>query len=620
MSWKGFAERYGVSAVVLAALALVVVLLPGNADPSDVSTGPGGTTFTTGPGGAVVAGSGGGGAGGGAASGGGGAAVAGGGGGAAAGGAAGGGAAGEGGGGGGTAAPGPGGGGAFAFGEGPQCGPDGRQLGISIYMPPCVRWDAGADNGGATYDGVTGDQILIVRYLPQLDPGTGAILRSANLADERDVVAQAYDAIRRYANAHYQTYGREVVFQDFTASGSSESDEAMIADALEIAEEIRPFAVIEGDPASPMPSVLIRELAVRGVLCMCSTSLTATFYEELGGRVFSSLPTMDEYAIHTAEYIARRVAGQPAVFAGDELNPTQSFRDNERRFGLIYLNGARGKVDPEGERIRQAMVREFERYGLRFEVEIAYLYDPGRNQQDVTNIIAQLKDAGVTTVVPVWDPLYPILITREATNQLYFPEWFIVGTGLSDTITGGRLYDQNQWAHAFGVSPLWVPWATVAASAGYREYHHANPGAQPGSEGVLINIYNSRINTLFRGIHMAGPNLTQDTFRAGLFQYPPTGGRATSPLVFYTEQFPTEIKDFSEVWWDTSTSGPDERGEVANGVMRRADNGARYQPGQWPTGPPSRANGLTVSDDTGHYPHETDGHTHDPNQRCLSCG
>lgn len=608
MDWRDFAQRYGVSIVVVAALAAVVAILPGNADPGDVATGPGGSTFTTsGDGSAGGPGSGGGAASELAAGGGGGdgAATAG---------------VGTGGPGGGAALPGPGSAGPFAFGEGPNCRPDGRQVGISHYMPPCVRWETGTDNGGATSDGVTGDQILVVRWLGQIDPGTSAILQSANLADDRETVGRSYDALRRYANQHYQTYGREVVFQDFHASGPSENDEAMIADALEIAEEIRPFAVIEGDPAAAMPPVLTRELAVRGVLCMCSFSLSAGFYAETGGRVVSSLPTIDEYAMHTAEYIAKKLAGQPAVFAGDELNPAQSYRDDERRFGLIYLNGARGRVDAEYERWREVIRNEFARYGLSFAVEIGYNYQPGRNQQDVTNIIAQLKDAGVTTVVPLWEPLYPILITREATNQLYFPEWFITGTGLSDTITGGRLYDQQQWRHAFGVSPLWVPWRSVPVTAGYREYHHARPQDAPGSEGVLVNIYVARIATLFRGVHMAGPNLTQESFLNGLYSYPATGGGPTTPLVYYTPQFPTEVKDFSEVWWDQSTSGPDERGEEGQGTMLRADGGARYEPGEWQPGPPSRNSPATLSDDQGHDAHEADGHQHDPNERCLSCG
>ena len=40
-----------------------------------------------------------------------------------------------------------------------------------------------------------------------------------------------------------------------------------------------------------------------------------------------------------------------------------------------------------------------------------------------------------------WDPLSPILITREMTRQQYFPENLITGSGLSDTTTAGRLYD-----------------------------------------------------------------------------------------------------------------------------------------------------------------------------------
>ena len=49
--------------------------------------------------------------------------------------------------------------------------------------------------------------------------------------------------------------------------------------------------------------------------------------------------------------------------------------------------------------------------------QVGYIYNPGRNQQDVTALIAKMKNEGVTTIIPIWDPLYPILITKEATNQ-----------------------------------------------------------------------------------------------------------------------------------------------------------------------------------------------------------
>src|SRR5213076_19221 len=122
----------------------------------------------------------------------------------------------------------------------------------------------------------------------------------------------------------------------------------------------------------------------------------------------------------------------------------------------------------------------------------------------------------VTSVTMFVDPLSPIEITQAATNQGYYPEWIITGSGLSDTTAAGRLYDQTQWSHAFGISPLWVTWATVAKSYGYREAHHGDPNMKPGGEGVLINIYASVPRLIFQGIHMAGPKLTPQSYANGM--------------------------------------------------------------------------------------------------------
>lgn len=512
--------------------------------------------------------------------------------------------------------------GEVSFGKGPDCRPDGRQKGISTYMPPCVQW-TGANNGGSTTKGVTANTITVVRWNGRVDPATRAILRGAQLSDEPAKVTQIMNVLRTYSNQHYQTYGREVVFVDYEASGPSEDDEAMKRDAINIAAK-NPFAVIEGDPAAAMPIVLLRDLAQRNILCMCSTSLSEEFYGELPPLLWSSLPSINLYAKHTAEFIRKRLAGKPAVFAGDDLNPTQGYRTKTRKFGLIYLDGIK-KVEPERRRAAEVMLRELANAGVTIPAaaQVGYIYDPGRNQQDVTALIAKMKNEGVTTIIPVWDPLYPILITKEATNQQYFPEWFMVGTGLSDTTTAGRLYDQQQWRHAFGISPLWVTWQTVANSTGAREYHHGAPGTPAGDEGVLINIYRSRIQTLFRGIHMAGPNLNYQSWIQGSLNYPRTGGLPAAPLVYLTRQNPTEIKDFVEVFYDVDASGPDERGMQGNGMVMKVEGGRRYDIGQWPSTPPKafiRDGTIAVSDNPpggGDGAHEQDGHTH--TKKCLSC-
>jgi hypothetical protein len=608
---RQFFERYGATAAVVAVLSLLILLLPSNAPKSTTvgAGGVGGNSFNANGTGAG-AGDNGAGAAGGSASG--GAFTSGSG---SSGGTL---SSGSGSGGGGGTASGGVGPASLAVGKGPNCRQDLREKGISVYQPPCVQFSG--SNGGATSRGVLPDKIVVVNYLLPVDPGTQAILQGANLSDSPQTLARSYEGLRRYFNNHFETYGREVVLHPYTASGQPTDDEAMKADAVKIANEIKAFAVIEGNPAQPIPRVLAEELDARGVICICTVSFRSGWYQERAPYVFSSLPTITEYSATVAEYIGKRLKDKPAKWAG---NLPPGIQTQKRKFGLIYLEGQMGKVDPEGKKGADELVADLAQYGVPVAAEVGYLYDPGRNQADVTNLIATMKAAGVTTIIPYVDPLYPILFTREATNQQYFPEWFIAGTGLSDTTAAGRLYDQQQWAHAFGISPLWVTWSTVEKSTGYREAHHGDPTMQKGDEGVLVNIYTSYFRWLFTGIQMAGPKLTPDTFAQGMFNYPQTGGKAAAPLVYFNRAHPTAIKDFIEVWYSPNTSGVDERAESGLGMIMKVDGGKRYLPGQWPTTDPKvfDPNGAATTTDNpvggGDFPHEQDGHTH--TKRCLSC-
>ena len=123
-------------------------------------------------------------------------------------------------------------------------------------MPPCLI--SVGSNGGATSRGVTKDTIKVVRWIGQIDPGTRAILESAGLSDPENVKRADYEALRIYGNQHYYTHGREVQFVQMNASGPSENDEAMKADAVKIANDIKAFAVIEGTPDAGIPKVLAR--------------------------------------------------------------------------------------------------------------------------------------------------------------------------------------------------------------------------------------------------------------------------------------------------------------------------------------------------------------------------
>ena len=505
------------------------------------------------------------------------------------------------------------------FGKG-LCRSDGRQTGISRYDPPCAEWLGG--NGGATARGVTPNTVRVVRWVGQVNAATQAVLQANKLADSESVRKRSFQALFTYSNQHLMTYGRQVQLINYNSSGPPDSDEAMHADAINIAN-LKAFAVIVGTPDTQIPDVLATDLAHRGIVCICTVSPTSTFYKKLPPYIFGpGLPPGTLYADHIAEYLSKRLVGRKAKWAGDP-NTVSGFRTQVRKFGLLYVNGSNGKVDPEAINVKNEIVNKLAAKGVKLAAQVGYNYDLSRVQEYSTSVISQLRNAGVTTVISWVDPLSPIFITQQATTQQYNPEWFITGSGLSDTTAAGRLYDQQQWQHAFGMSPLSVLWQNVKLSGGYRAVHHGDPSIQDGQEGALVNIYAAYVGNLFLGIHMAGPVLTPETFAKGMFAYPKTGGTAAFPLTYFTRLLPSAVKDFTEIWYDIGTSGYDERGNYGTGMMQHVAMGRRYQSGQWPATEPAaftRVNATPNTDNPpggGDPPHEQDGHHH--SGACMSC-
>ena len=489
------------------------------------------------------------------------------------------------------------------------CRADGRMPGVSRYMPPCVAIFSG-NNGGATARGVTAKEITVVRYESQVPTATRAALIAAGADDEEADQRRMDAALADYYRWHYESYGRYVKIITMPASGESDDDAAMRADAKTIADKHKAFA------AWGAPDTLAEELAARGVICICTTSLSDKFYADHRGYIFSSLPSGEEYGTAMAEYIGKRLKGRPAEHAGPGSVGLP------RKFGLVYLEATSAGPRRNASLVRDHFVNELKKYGVTGVTTVGYSSDLDQAQNQRTNVISQLRDAKVTSVVFLGDPLFPIFLTQEATNQTYFPEWLITGTALTDTTFFGRTYDKAQWTHAFEISPLWVFWVDVANSQGYREYHHARPGSNRGDEGVSINVRRAPIQWIFQGIHMAGPALTAKTFAQGMYNFPRSGGKPNAPLVFFTPQHPNAIKDFTEVWWHPTRSGRDETGKDGPGVLLKVDGGKRYLTGTWPRTKPKvfqEAGAIYTKDYPDDPKHEHDGHKHDPKQKCMSC-
>ena len=203
-------------------------------------------------------------------------------------------------------------------------------------------------------------------------------------------------------------------------------------------------------------------------------------------------------------------------------------------------------------------------------------------------MIAKLKDAGVTSVVFTGDPLTPAALTKEATAQNYFPEWVIGSNVLVDIAVFGRTYDQQQWKHAFGLA-LTPARTNQDANQGYNLYKWVYGTPPPNNTyGVIL----ADIAPLVLGLQIAGPNLTPDTFEAGLFAAPIQGGTPLSPTTSRGHHGLWPGTDFGGtddtglIWWNPNARGEDEIGNVGNGLYEYTLDGKRYTLSKMPTTDP----------------------------------
>jgi hypothetical protein len=296
-------------------------------------------------------------------------------------------------------------------------------------------------------------------------------------------------------------------------------------------------------------------------------------YEELAPYAWGALMSSTQGYVHRADYITERLAGQPAEFAGDEELASQ-----EREFAVVYYETTDGAYEAGIDFFEERLAEG----GVELADRIPYVLDLARAQEDATTIVARLKDAGVTSVIFAGDPAFPVYLTDAATQQDYRPEWIVTGSTGTDTATAARLYDQEQWAHAFGIS-----FNPVRVDPDVADAEDTETNLAAWFHGEELSSYPNIFDfgRLFVGIQLAGPELTPETFRDGLFSFEPTSGHPTTYAVSFGDgTWPfvdyTAADDVTEVWWDPDATGEDEVGNDGQGLYRYAEEGRRYLPGE----------------------------------------
>ena len=448
----------------------------------------------------------------------------------------------------------------------------------SVYSPPCVPVPSGG-NGGATAPGVSATSVNLVYYQAQPGGLTSAISSAAGTP------AQALATVQSFVdmfNHIYETYGRHIDLIVFNATGAATDPVAAHADAVSVAQQDHAFASIGGPAQTPAYQ---DELAREHVFCMgCGDSSTYGEIHQNAPYQWANLPTADTSLFETVGYVVAKLNGKDAVWAGDA-----AFHSRPRTF--IVVSETSEPPAPGSAALTAAVTKKLQAGRVRMAptTDLQYTLDLTTLPTQAATIAEKLKTSGATSVIFAGDPIMPIYLTRACATIGYFPEWIITGIVLTDTSTLGRYYNQQEWAHAFGVTSLGVPVPVTSGDADhlYRWWYGATTApASPAAPALIPPVLQ-----FFAGVQLAGPDLTPSTFTTGLFRAPPAGGGPTSPLLAYGYQGAAPLPSYSSpadytfLWYDAAAKGPDEEGQNGNGLMRYVNGGARFKAGVVPVGP-----------------------------------
>jgi hypothetical protein len=461
----------------------------------------------------------------------------------------------------------------------PKCDPATKRVKLQSYSAPlCVKpWKAGADNGGATAQGVTAKAIKVAVLVGDPSPGELAARKGLYLnqaTGENSVTApedstKDLNEIFKYA---YETWGRTVEFTFVKTSGGDEA--AQRADAVEVAA-LKPFAVLDEASSINSPPVgggAVFEQALKnaGVPLVISTGAG------------DPQPLARSYALPTAEFVGKQLKGGKAAYADE------SMQDQPRKFGVIF---------PSNFDIGYFKA-QLEKWGVTLTSAVSFTVAAGEVSLQTTSaeidaqippLVTKLKADGVNNLIMMASHGVTATVTRAMKSQDWFPEITAAAFPYTDLDVLARSFDQEVWSHAFGL--IWflpgvmgdVPTPSLAT---FQWFWGADQGTKWDGASALLGI-------LYADVQFAGPKLTKQTVAAGgarLRKAKSGVGGAYSNSAFTFESPPpppdggTPIRGSALGWWNANEEGPGNYNVGINGKgeYRYLDEGKRYVAGTFP--------------------------------------
>jgi hypothetical protein len=511
-----------------------------------------------------------------------------------------------------------------------NCSPGVRQLPWSDYAVPCYPHITLANNGGKTATGVTSNTIVVVsRHFPDSasSQAVNAFVAQAGFATG-DAVQAADNQFRAYFAKVFELWGRKVQYIDYLSKNGNSTDEALgqgqegaCADADDIISHYHPFMVVGTGKNGGMTGVFAVCAAQRHLFTYGGGAYYPEWwYQKYHPYAWNGTMNCTMIAYQNAEYIGKRLNGRPPKWA-----KLAQARAKTRVFGLYVPTNVEYQscVDLANSELSSKYGMNEGGKGQAFKSRVNYQLDVTRLADQAQVAIAKFQKDGVTTIFMACDPLSPIFLTQDATQQAYNPEWVTNGAGLTDVEQFARLWDQTQINHSlFGMSQVDTP--KVLQPTGEGSYTYKKATGQTIPPGTQTQYYAEL--SIFNLLQAAGPILTYDNIAKAIWSLPPAGmpnyevGYAFSGInpdgsttasawcrahgVNHGCQH-TSVDDMREIYWVCTSYATDASGASRCSAPKAYDghggeylptyNDKRFRNGQWPAeSPPIYPKGTWV--------------------------
>ena len=463
--------------------------------------------------------------------------------------------------------------------------------------PPCVPYYNG-NNGGSTYQGVSGNEVRIVvvstgsndgccqgptsqgeeQYPPSgtlTDLGPGGPPASSS----EFFITRMMRLEQKYFNARYQTYNRFVHFWVFYDDDDGTPD-SMIRDAQLLYSKIHPFAILQMD--GDQGAYMTQWMAQHGVPSFLGSSYgaageTEADFQKYGGLIWSYTPALEQRARIFSTWFCTEIA-KPGVtsFAGSIPNGTK------RKYGLLrWDNDSPLSYYQFGLMVKAGLKQQC---GIQFgadEFASSGISDCGNNPPAAGSSIPTFLRDGVTTVIAAG--ISPCDESNTANGLGYTPEWIVAGAGTADQTLRGQEPNQSEYRHVL-VESQYVKRGPNSEDPCFAAAKDADPNANAEDVQLWYCSFYPGVQVMFTGIQVAGPNLTPQNVNIGMHAIPAVpSSDPRVPACFYQPGDYTCVKDGQVEWWDASGQDP-EAITAKQGCWRMIQGGKRYIAGTWPRG------------------------------------